>query len=99
MRSACGRSSHSTICGVFFSTSSKPNFRHYFPYYDLRKKGLVSKKTIALLFILGAGSYFDIHRHRIPNWLVAVGIITGALIFALAEGDFYALEAITAFFF
>lgn len=29
---------------------------------------------------------------------MAVGIITGALIFALAEGDFYALEAITAFF-
>ena len=32
-----------------------------------------------MLLILGAGAYFDVRKHRIPNWLVLSGIIIGLL--------------------
>ncbi|MEY8356535.1 prepilin peptidase [Lachnospiraceae bacterium 54-53] len=32
-----------------------------------------------MLLILGAGAYYDVREHRIPNWWVMLGIITGIL--------------------
>lgn len=32
-----------------------------------------------MLLILGAGAFFDVKEHRIPNWWIFLGIITGIL--------------------
>lgn len=39
-----------------------------------------------MLLILGAGAFFDIHEHRIPNWLVLSGTIIGFLLEILESG-------------
>lgn len=33
-----------------------------------------------MLLILGAGAFYDVREHRIPNWLVLSGIIFGILL-------------------
>ncbi|MGC6174368.1 prepilin peptidase [Lacrimispora sp. 38-1] len=38
------------------------------------------------MFILAAGSYFDIREHRIPNWLVLAGIAAGLFLSWLDAG-------------
>jgi len=38
------------------------------------------------LFILAAGSYFDVREHRIPNWLVLAGIAAGFFLSWLDAG-------------
>ncbi|MDF2886414.1 MAG: peptidase prepilin type [Lacrimispora sp.] len=41
---------------------------------------------MVLFFILAAGSYFDVREHRIPNWLIFVGMATGLLLSGMATG-------------
>lgn len=33
-----------------------------------------------MLFILAAGSYYDIREHRIPNWLILSGMLLGTVL-------------------
>ncbi len=40
-----------------------------------------------MLLVLGAGAYFDIRKHRIPNWLVLSGFISGILLDLLRSAD------------
>ncbi|MFT4106824.1 MAG: prepilin peptidase [Lacrimispora sp.] len=40
-----------------------------------------------MLFILGAGAYFDVREHRIPNWLVLSGFISGILLDLLKSAE------------
>lgn len=41
---------------------------------------------MVLFFILAAGSYFDVREHRIPNWLVLIGVAAGLFLSGLAAG-------------
>ncbi|HBE86675.1 MAG TPA: prepilin peptidase [Lachnoclostridium sp.] len=37
-------------------------------------------RYVILLLILGAGAFYDVREHRIPNWLVLSGIVLGILL-------------------
>ena len=56
-----------------------------------------------MLFILGAGAYFDVLEHRIPNWWVFLGVINGIFLAILKAGPslrgFLFLEAPLVFLF
>jgi prepilin peptidase CpaA len=44
------------------------------------KRGDCIVRYVILLLILGAGAFYDVREHRIPNWLVLSGIILGILL-------------------
>ncbi|SEU02922.1 prepilin peptidase [Lacrimispora sphenoides] len=44
------------------------------------KRGDFIVRYVILLLILGAGAFYDVREHRIPNWLVLSGIILGILL-------------------
>ncbi|MDR0922793.1 MAG: A24 family peptidase [Hungatella sp.] len=46
----------------------------------LSKEGDCIVRYVVLLLILGAGAFYDVREHRIPNWLVISGIILGILL-------------------
>ena len=65
---------------------SKPIFRHLFQIYSLNK-GDDIVKFIVLIFILAAGSYYDVREHRIPNRLVLAGVAAGVFLSGLEAGN------------
>lgn len=52
-----------------------------------KKEGDSIIQTFVLLFVLGAGSYFDIREHRIPNWWILAGMVSGILLTFLEFGE------------
>nr|WP_288827420.1 prepilin peptidase [uncultured Clostridium sp.] len=46
------------------------------------------------MFILAAGSYFDVREHRIPNWLVLTGIAAGLFLSGLGTGGMGGSQAV-----
>lgn len=46
-----------------------------------------------LLFILGAGAYYDIREQRIPNRWVVLGIVSGILLGIVQSGQLWGAEA------
>lgn len=58
--------------------------------FKIYKRGDDIVKIIVLMFVLAAGSYFDVREHRIPNWLVLAGIAAGLFLSwldAVGKGD------------
>nr|WP_279231876.1 prepilin peptidase [Clostridium sp. HBUAS56010] len=39
-----------------------------------------------ILFLLGAGAFFDVREHRIPNWWVLFGVLNGGFLQILKAG-------------
>lgn len=40
-----------------------------------------------MFIVLGAGAFFDVKEHRIPNWWVLAGIISGILLLVLESEE------------
>ncbi len=56
--------------------------------YIFKKRGSdCIVRHVILLLILGAGAYFDVREHRIPNWLVLSGFISGILLDLLRSAE------------
>lgn len=55
--------------------------------FNLRKEVDFIVQLFTLLFILGAGAYYDIREHRIPNRWVVLGIASGIFLGIVQQGQ------------